>query len=481
VAWVDPDSHGSVVAVRAAADWDQLLDRYGQRRPSPLASVFDVAKANGCRAVVIENRYVDADFRSEYSAFWSLRFQDTSPFSQRLHFFRKQITDAQLANLPADPGYIGYSVLRATSTGRVGRTVLTPPRRLRRAGQTLVDDEVRLFGQALRVSGVPYCEQDGEFLVCAHVAAWMCHYSAHRRGLVGRHVTAQFAENAVPALVPERAVPSKGLTLNQIQAVFGATGQPALFYGLTNMPNVLGVDVPKPKRGPHGWLEPGFWDTRMFSVICRYLNSGFPVLIGTRDHAFVIVGWFAEGSRVRFVASDDQQGPYELIKSPFTDQRAPWRSIMVPLPPKVYLSGEMAENEAHFLLRLYGAQPNAPTPWKTVQRGITSNAISLRTFLREGSAYKEAIATQKRGPDVVRLLRLARLPHWVWVVEAHERVRRDAGQPSVVAEAVFDSTSSDASPRCDAISLPGLTATFPPSGGSMKTATAASPYWTTQL
>lgn len=432
---------------------------------------------------MIENRYVDADFRSEYSAFWSQRFEGMPAFAHRLHFFRKEIKDEQLDALPSDPGYVGYAVLRPTPIGRLGRTMLTPPRRLRRGTQAVVTDVVHLFGTTLRVEGVPYCEQDGEFLVCAHASAWMCHYSAFRRGLVGRQLTAAFAENSPSVLVPERAVPSKGLTLNQLQAVFGASGQPALFYGLSKMPTVLGVDDPMPKFGSDGRLmEPGYWDTRIFSVICRYLNSGFPVLIGTQNHAFVLVGWFKQNKRIRFVASDDQAGPYELIGSPFTDSRAPWRSIMVPLPPKVYLSGEMAENSAHFQFRSWGAATGAPQRWQDLGAGIASKAISLRTFLRSGSEYKRALPEQDRDRSHRRLLRLARLPHWVWIVEAHDRAKRSAGLPHVVAEAVFDSTSSDRSPGLSAISLPGLAATFPPDGGTPETeVNLASGHWESQL
>ena len=68
----------------------------------------------------------------------------------------------------------------------------------------------------------------------------------------------------------------------------------------------------------------------MFSVICRYLNSGFPVMVANARHAWVLVGWFKQRGQIRFVACDDQRGPYEVIKSPFFDDRAPWLAIMVP-------------------------------------------------------------------------------------------------------------------------------------------------------
>jgi hypothetical protein len=168
--WVDPDSHGWLHTPESGADWDALLQRYSASPSEPLARVFAIARANRCLSVVEENRYVDADYRSEYSAFWSQRFARTPAFGRRLHFFRRRIRDEQLSRLPTDAGYLGYTVLKPISPGRVGRTVLVPPRRLRRATLTMATDEISLFGTQLRVTGAPFCEQDGEYLRCAHAA-----------------------------------------------------------------------------------------------------------------------------------------------------------------------------------------------------------------------------------------------------------------------------------------------------------------------
>jgi hypothetical protein len=366
--------------------------------------------------------------------------------------------------------------------GRVGRTVLAPPPRLADATLTLATDRVSLFGAPLDVTGAPFLEQDGEYLRCAHAAAWVCHYHGALRGLIGRRLTGELVELSPSALYHERPLPSPGLNLNQLQAVFATTGQPALFYGLSNMPDVWGVETPTPSYEPDGTMKhPGLWDTRIFSVVCRYLNAGFPVLVATRNHAFVIVGWFREGRRIRFVACDDQWGPYETITSPFTDRRAPWNAFMVPLPPKVFLSGETAESSAHVLLRAQGARSGAPSTWRHLVAELDAGRVSVRTFLRSNLGYKRALALQGRSDEVVRVLRLARLPHWMWVVEAHVRSERQARRPAVVAEVVFDSTSSDEVPRLDAVSLPGVTLTFPPDDGKRESARADAGPWRSHL
>ncbi len=454
------------------------------------ARVLDVVRRNRCKTVVVENRYVDADYRSDFSEFWSKRFDSLSPFTRRVHFFRAHIDEGDFHELPArvKRGYLGYSVLRPSphKDGRVGRTLLAPPPRLREATLAAIEDEVSLFGNRLTVRGTPYLEQDGEFLRCAHAAIWGCHYSAHRRGLVGRKLTADLADLAPRVLSADRALPSPGMTLEQVQAVLDATGQPALRYMLNQLPNVPGVEIPTPTFRPNGHPEPpGRWDTRIFSVICRYLNSGFPVMVVNSGHGFNLVGWFESQGRIRFIACDDQRGPYEVIDSPFTDHRAPWLAIMVPLPPKVYLSGEMAEAWGHETFRAFGFPP-APASWQTLQEalGTAPKGISLRTFLRDSRVYKENLLLQGRDPAAVQALRFARLPHYVWVVEAHDRSRRQANEPSVIGEVLFDPNSSDhvhREPRRDGLSMPGLTVVTPPDGAAPVPVATAERSWRSHL
>ncbi|MGO9249244.1 MAG: hypothetical protein ACLP7W_11770 [Solirubrobacteraceae bacterium] len=485
--WVDPDTHGWVHHPRTAADWDTLLGEYGAAPDGPLASVFRTVRANRCRTIVVENRYVDPDYRSEYSAFWSHRFLDRPAFARRLHFFSRRIPEQQVHQLPANHGYLGYSTLRPLDQGLVGRTMIAPPARLSaKATLTLATDRVSLWGNMLEVQAAPFCEQDLEYLRCAHVAAWMCHYYAACKGLVGRTLTSELV-----ALTPlsgnvDRALPSKGLYPHQLQAIFGATGQPALFYVVADLPSVEGVvDPPKEfeadKKTPR---DPGRYDTRIFSVLCRYLNAGFPVLVGTSDHAFVVVGWYRERrTRIRFVVCDDRCGPYEIVNSPFSDERAPWRTIMVPLPPKVYLSGEVAESTTHFLIRAWASNAIALPEWKLLADALTrkSKEISFRTFLRSNVDYKAMLDKQGRGAEAMRALRLARLPHWVWVVEAHDRKRREEGKPSVLAEVVYDSTSSDETPFWLAMSLLGFTMTSPPDNGKPEPVETPRRPWLTHL
>ncbi len=481
--WVDPDTHGWVVPTANPDAWSELLDDYGGVRPAPLRRVFELVRESGCQTAVVENRYVDQDFRSDYSAFWSHRFDAPPPFSRRIHFFRSSLTDDDLHDLDRHAeDYLGYAVVRPTPLGSLCRTMIAPPPRLETACLVMVEDRVRLFGAELSVRASPFMQQDTEFLVCAHVSAWMCHYTAVRRGLVARALTAEIVEATPDLLNEDRPFPSRGMTLNQLQAVFGSFGQPALFYGLDSLPTVQGVEEePNPPKDADGYLLPaGVWDIRVFSILCRYLNSGFPVLIGTSNHAFVVVGWFREGKWIRFVVNDDQQGPYRVLDSPFTDERGPWRSIMVPLPPKALLSGESAENSAHLTFRSAGVV-SGPSEWKALADGLESKSVLLRTRLHDGSDYKRVLVTRGLDEQVTRLLRLARLPHYIWVVEAQDRALRDAGEPSVLGEIVYDATSADDDPYYGALMLPGWAATYPPGRASPVSVTTSATPWASNL
>lgn len=264
----------------------------------PLEQVVAVAQECGCRCIVVEERYIDPDYRSEYSAFWSRRFEDREALARRLHFFREPLNPEALDEARAE-SYIGYSVLRPAELGPVGRTVLSAPPRLSGARLTVVNEQPSFFGTALPVRDVPFCQQDGEFLACAHTVAWLCHYVAQDRGIIGRRVTAEIAAVPSPEGSRQRPLPSAGLTGEQLQAVFSTLGIPALLYDMDRLPK-LPAELSRPER-PR--LRPGKREERhrdnearerVLRVVCKYLNSGFPVLVltaGAHAHTFTLVGW----------------------------------------------------------------------------------------------------------------------------------------------------------------------------------------------
>ena len=430
-----------------------------------------MAAEAGCRCVVVEERYFDVDYRSEYSAFWSQRFEDRPTHAKRLHFFDRELPPDELHSdqVVKNARYIGYSVLRPSALGPVGRTVLIPPPDLADAVLTVVTDTPSFFGVRCPVVGVPFCQQDGEYLVCAHTAAWISHYAAYGRGVIGRRLTAEIASIPSAEGSKHRLLPATGLTGEQLQAVFSAIGIPALFYDMKRLPR-LPAKLGARRMARLEWPQKHEPRERALRVVCKYLNSGIPVVVlteGAVGHVFTLVGWKQRERHIDLIVNDDQVGPYEVITDPLAKtapHRGKWRSLMVPLPRKVFFTGEAAEIRARNMPELYAARLRkrhlkvpAHVQYLVDSLETLDGPVSLRSRLLEGREYKLLAERQGRSPGVLRLIRMAHLPPWVWVVEMHDRRARLRGEPCVLAEFVFDSTAHDDVPREHLASIGGTT------------------------
>ena len=459
--WEDPDP-AEVVQLLVDADWDELLDRYEPNLlPRPFERCLEVVKAGGAQSVIIETRYIDVDYRSEYSSFFSRTFAEIPDSTYRLHFFSTDISKSDLARLSNRvlQSYLGYAVIRPSPLGRVGRCLLSPPPELKDVVQTAVHDVVNLFGQTLKISGVPFAQQDTQFGRCAHVAAWICHYTAFLRGDVARRPMADFSLFADADVAEGRPFPSQGLTGLQISNLMRDFGLPPIMYRIGYIPG-SGQEPPVPSHAIDD--DPGTWDTRAIAVLCRFLNSAYPVLVGTHDHAFVIIGYErdqASGGRwINFVRHDDQRGPYLLVPDILLDvdpktghHYTPWQLLLAPVPDTLWLLPEAAERAGRELMESYDRLEGTGT-LATLER---QRRLTFRTIAMTSARYKEMAMARGLDASSARELRLARFSRLIWVVEAIDRTGRTAGRPSVIGEVIFDSTSSDAAPNVHAIRVPG--------------------------
>lgn len=447
---------------------------------APLQRILEVERLGGCETVLVEERYVDLDYRSDYSAFWSRRHTQLTEAARRLHFFAMRIGRDEAHVLPAaaQDRYLGYSVLRPTPLGPVGRTVLKPPPAMKLANLCMVEETPSLYGVELPIRGVPFSQQDGEFLRCAHAAAWLCHYVAWSRGVIPRMLSAEIAGLPAVERSKHRPLPSSGLTTEQLQGVFSTMGIPAVFYDVNDLP-----EPPAPLEEPAD-ADRGIFERqksrsekhaatlaahgeevqreRLLRIACKYLNSGFPVVVFTRgekdNHAFTLVGWQQTPDGVQLIACDDQVGPYETIDD-VLDKAAPrggWTALMIPLPELVHLDGEAAETRSRSIAIAQArlAQDSDGEDVQGTDFGAFAErlrhlrkGISIRSRLLRGRDLKAALVErQHRTGDALRLYRLADLSEWVWLVEFQDTARQRNGENCVIAEVVFDSTSHDLNP-----------------------------------
>jgi hypothetical protein len=471
--WEEPDP-GELFNPKTDADWNEVLKRYvGSMNDGPLLRCVQVARANGAASVVVETRYLGGDYRSEYTTFYSRIFASVPDSAHRIHFFDQELQPTQLGAVPVEVNYLGYVVVRPSFYGLVAKAVLKPPPEYALGVRVLVTDSVNLFGQRLEVAGAPFSQQDTRLGVCAHSSAWMCHEAAALRGFVHPRKTADFAKGADASLYPGRALPSDGLTAEQLSDLFRKFGLPPMFYFVGNLPHPgLPWQPPPPAEEPD--RLPGRWDTRIVPTVCRHLNGGFPVLICTLDHAFILVGWYRDPttSKVVLIRNDDQQGPYLPVTNPLDDQLVnpatgferdygPWRVFHVPVPDKAWLLPESAERRGgqYLLSASVSYVPQLATrgiQLESLQDLVDDNRLSIRTYIAASTAYKDELTSRGYDAASAAAYRLARMPKFVVVVEAIDRALRDAGQPSVVAEVLFDATSSDIQPDIIAARVHGL-------------------------
>lgn len=468
--WSDPDP-AEVFHPTNEAEWAAALDRYlGSGNDQPLQRCVEVARALGATTLVVETRYLDLDYRSEFSAFYSRQFADIPDSAHRLHFFARKLPAASLWLLAESARYLGYVVIRPTATGLVSRAHLPPPPDLASAVRTTVVERVTFFGQSLEVRGVPFAQQDAQLGACAHAAAWMCHYSAHLRGDVSRRTKAEFSLKADASLHPGRAMPTAGLTVSQLSELFRTFDLPAMFYSVGSLPSPGLAWQPADPVAPNLTDPPGSWDHRIIPIMCRHLNSGHPVLVGTSDHAFIVCGYRRAPQPqgwIEFVRHDDQRGPYLIVASVLNDvdpvsghAYGAWRTMHVPLPDKLWLAPEAAERKGgqylHHVSAPIAGSSAGGAGVQTLPALIAANRLALKTYAVKSSDFKSSLKRRGLPTEIRREYQLARFPRYVWVVEAIDRDLRDSGQPCVLGEAVLDATSSDHAPDHLALHLHGV-------------------------
>lgn len=428
-AWSPDDSAGAVYDVTAEGVWDELAAFYAGDVPSaPLDRVIGLAREHGVRSVVVEQRYLDRDWRSEHGAFHGQLFRRHPSVCHRWHLFTDEVPD-DLSRLDTD-AYRGYVVLRPLPSTPVGRAMIAPPPRLDGAIRCEATERVSLFGHALSVTAMPFLSQDGEYLRCAHATLWMVLRHAHLAHGLPRRLTAEVHDATLGGVIVGREIPSEGLSVQQMLA--GAT-RLGLSPGLMHLPTTPDQDTEAGRLSLH-------------AILCRYVNSQLPPLVISTSHAWVVVayrrGTGADDRRVTFWRHDDAHGPYVEIDDPFDeddDAHRPWQTAILPLLPAVYVTAERAEAAGRLWFDAYVAHAEHDEP---VARAAAARALTYRTFVVRTDDYLEGLADRGVDPELADLYRLAPMPEHVWVVEAVDRAARRAGRPDVMGEALVDATAS---------------------------------------
>jgi hypothetical protein len=507
---------------------------------------------------ILESNYFDMDYRSELALMQETTFAPLLPTTTRMHFFTTKplVDDApeRLHDFAArsekesprfrKPNYLGYTILRPREGRRIGRSFVTTDTPIRNdrnekklaasvvASQirTAVKETVNLFGVYLVAVGVPFMEQDGNLIRCAHVSSWVCHYTAMLRDAVPRRSTAHLHRAGKGETSPGRQYPSFGVSSAELTSILRESDLP---------PEVLSFDQFSKARQP-SWSDrvgvpeqikqfeaaqklagtPEGDTTEMKKLrslsditwtrenvgaaICRYLNSGIPVILVRKNdaHTQVVVGYLRESDVEQepslhiaqdadkpgawekvpasgdespevngvtrqptsdvayFIVNDDLSGPYnEVSLNELVEEiRLKRTEILVPLPRSLWMSGDTAERLGTRVLEQmtqsrverFGAWDGYPAAERrdfkpTLEmfaEKLKAHHYTVRTYATTGVALKDSVAERIQDKELVLAVAQRQLPKYVWVVEAIDRQERKAGtKESVHAMIVIDASN----------------------------------------
>jgi len=456
--WTPPEPEPArIIDLRPEGALLGLIRYYQGSRPAVVQEVLGQAYSLGAQTAVIEFRYLDPDYRSEHSRFYSTTFRRYPSVAHRLHFFARpppatwRDPEHSLDFTDLESSYLGFVVLRPLVGARVGRVALAPPRDLADDLTCATREGVNVFGVPMSVRASPFMAQDSQLGVCAHMSLWVVNQHHHLAYGRQRRTAGEITELVPNDLGLGRPAPSTGLTVEQLAAGCRALGLPALVY-----------KCKKPEDLPSGGLIP--------SIACRYLNSGMPVIVAAGGHhAFTLVGYRRVDAgtldeRIHFIRQDDEAGPYQVVEDYTHDVHGQWEWLIVPLPLKVFVPGEVAESLGREQLLATAGQSQNEAARQIVDDASDAGArpISFRSTVVRSNRFKACLPQRGFSHDVAVLYRRLPLPRWVWVVEVILKAERQQRSPAVIAEAVIDATDHSRDPHVLAWRVPGALWTWRP-------------------
>lgn len=425
-------------------------------RNAPLARVLEIARLHNVVSIYVERRYIDLDYRNEFSHFYSTTFYRFPSVAHRLHFFTAPV-EGDLSNIASlQSAYRGYSVMRPLPFTPVGRTMLAPPPQAAGAVMCLAKDTIHIAGVPLTIYAAPFLSQDARYFRCAHSDLWMVLYHAYLRHGLPRRLPSDIHDAAVGGVVVGRQIPSEGLSQSQ------------MFACLQNLQmSIAKFRLPETKRANK--KETVY---RLAPMICRYINSDAPVIVASHDHVWLVVGYRQSKSSMTaplvFLRHDDARGPYLEVDDPWTESRPehrPWSVAIAPLPHKVYMTADRAEvlAIATFERRAEQLEHEAEKAnllsqqayFQTIlSRLARRNDVTYRTFFTTSTSYKEH-ALSRLPNQIASAYAVSHWPRFVWVVELIDAAKRGSTSEGevVLGEVIIDSTSDYDEPRDDSAIL----------------------------
>lgn len=227
-----------------------------------LHQLFAYAHELGCQCVAIETQHIDRDFMEDFASFYSRCLKPYSNRCKRVHFFASNAkqTEAAIDHLKnsalgmkrddykarcrdfSRQHYLGFSVIKPLDGTPIGRTVLSAPKHI--DGEFLNylcsrDYQVHLSGVELTVTGLAFQQQDIGVSACATTATWSSLQMLQAHEMIAAPTPAQITTFATQrSMATGRAMPSDGLTVDQICQAIQAVGIAPYYAKVRKKPHV---------------------------------------------------------------------------------------------------------------------------------------------------------------------------------------------------------------------------------------------------
>lgn len=436
--------------------WDQLgrstLPYSGNR--NPLRSILQAMQEAplSCQTVVFESDYVDEVYQDEYSVFYSKAFKSYPDRCTRLHFFSCRIPKRVRTNFEQySKFYLGFMVLRPTDLQRVGRTILKPQVANPDTDfiNCVVPFNAHIMGQRFSVQAMPFIQQDTQVGSCAQASLWMLSRYMSKRFGNRRFMPSEINEFAKAKLGLGRHLPAEnGLNMSQMLEALESMGFSAVAYMRNSIDQFsrhieTAYPLEKDAKGKVTFASLNRQRTaKLADVAYRYIESGFPVVFGTSNHALVGIGHKYEynaNAQVAieripaFYVNNDNCGCYREmpIFGPCNEYEFDKvNSLIAVTPREATLRGESAEDMArtsieNFLTTI--PDQNKPETYADILVRMRPDfspwfsQLEYRTFMLESVAFQEDIRAQMRARELDRKVaeKLLRLdyPRYIWLTE----------------------------------------------------------------
>ncbi len=496
------------------------LDLLSAERGAAFVNLLSMVLPSGTRSIgtacIIAEEYVDRNYVEAYAKAYAKAFRDYPRRTTRYHFFKERVTFGDLfREKRLQRVYQGYAVTSPVEPRTLGRTYILPALDAAAFVTCQRPAEVNLVGNRLVTHGAPFIEQDHRVAACATAALWM---------------TSSILESCFPD--PARSASTAEITERATRYSLGTGGGPfPARDGLTVEQMLwalheLGLAPKTYAYVDHNFAKPSA-HKQAEKTIYSYVESGLPVILvlGLADgsrHAMTVVGHTYDAAFAapipkdpkertvadssawcpRFIGHCDQMGPYlefELSAANARSEGFPRLRVITSNLPAELTKEVRKFYKDTTVLRIIGpllSGVDLPPElasikgWRILLKALKQVDVSLlpkavlriRTFLASSNDFRRNLdpkAVAGLSKDLAELYRGQQYSRYVWVTElfAEHPPTTRFDDLRVLAEVVFEETSSPEDDDFITVRLPGLFFSMPPntSGRSSFESTLASP------